>query len=117
MVMAVEEMEEVWTLAAVVGVAAVVVAVEMAEDSLEEEAEMEEETVVDGLVEEEAMVEGMLEAVAVVAVVAEAAAGVAVVEVDHIGKNVENVQCDLICALKVILHFYSSVILIFEEND
>ena len=88
--MAVEEMEEVWTLAAVVGVAAVVVAVEMAEDSLE--AEMEEETVVDGLVEEEAMVEGMLEAVAVVAVVAEAVAAVAVVEVDHIGKNVENVQ-------------------------
>ena len=88
MVMVMEEMEEVWTLAAVVDVAAV--AVEMVEDSLE--AEMEEETVVDGLVEEEAMVEGMVEAVAVVAVVAVAVAGVAVVEVDHIEKNVEHVQ-------------------------
>ena len=90
MVMVMEEMEEVWTLAAVVDVAAVAVAVEMVEDSLE--AEMEEETVVDGLVEEEAMVEGMVEAVAVVAVVAVAVAGVAVVEVDHIEKNVEDVQ-------------------------
>ena len=92
MVMVMEEMEEVWTLAAVVDVAAVAVAVEMVEDSLEEEAEMEEETVVDGLVEEEAMVEGMVEAVAVVAVVAVAVAVVAVVEVDHIEKNVEDVQ-------------------------